>query len=204
MSHIRIALAVVSLTAAASLVALNPIASQAVSGSSHLCAGRTPTMVVDAHSAHVVHGTNGADVIQIEQAGHVVLAGQGSDVVCGSAGADTVSGQGGADLVLAGAGDDHVTGSAGADRLSGEAGADTLIGGGGADQVNGGGGIDTEFGQGGNDLLISSTWSDDLTGEAGNDDCVTEDGAVTTCDDADPADAGISVDTQVWIQITLP
>lgn len=204
MSHIRIALAVVSLTSAASLVVLNPVASQAVSGSSHLCAGRTPTMLVDAHSAHVVHGTSGADVIQIENAGHVVLAGRGNDVVCGSAGADTISGQGGADLVLAGAGNDHVTGSAGADRLFGGAGADTLIGGGGADQISGGLGVDTQLGQGGNDLLVASVRFDSLKGAAGNDDCVTEDGEVMACDDADSADSGISVSTGIWIQVTLP
>lgn len=204
MSRINSILAAFSLVTSASLLALTPTAADAVSHSSALCAGRTPTIVVDAHSSHVVRGTGGADVVAIEDAGHVVLAGRGDDIVCGSAGADTVSGQGGADLVLAGAGGDHVSGGAGADEISGQAGSDHLSGGAGADRLTGGAGVDVQNGQAGNDLVIGATASDHLNGSAGNDDCVMDDGDVVLCDDADAQDVGVSVDTEIYISLARP
>ena len=68
------------------------------------CNGSKATLVVTAHSKHVVKGTSHRDVIVVQDPGHVILAGAGNDIICGSAGHDVIDGGAGNDQIFAGQG----------------------------------------------------------------------------------------------------
>src|SRR5438270_8864820 len=86
----------------------NPI--HAVASQTPSCDGHAATITVTRHSPHVVHGTDGPDVIVIEAAGHVVDAGAGNDLVCGSGGHDVIDAGAGNDVVFGGGGKDTING----------------------------------------------------------------------------------------------
>ena len=131
------------------------------------CAGQVATVVVTAHSPHVVYGTGHHDVIAIHDSGHVVRARAGSDLVCGSAGQDVVYGGAGADHLYGnhgadhmygGHGDDTIRGRDGDDHLYGGPGADHMYGGPGDDYLRGGAGVDYCYGGTGHDLMHTDAY----------------------------------------------
>ncbi|WP_431268100.1 calcium-binding protein [Dankookia sp. P2] len=89
-------------------------------------------------------GTDGADVINVNEALSVVHAGAGADSIHGGSGADTILGEAGDDYADGGAGDDNLDGGAGDDLLFGGAGRDTLAGGEGWNRLFGGEGDDLD------------------------------------------------------------
>jgi len=117
---------------------------------------------------HIVEGTSGDDVIDVDYAGDLegdqIDNNDGNPLQPGAAGGDN-------DSVTAGAGNDYVDAGLGDDTVLGEEGNDTLIGGVGADQLFGGLGDDVIYlaegdsaeGGDGDDLFVLS----DL-GEAGS------------------------------------
>ena len=95
-----------------------------------------------------------------------VTTGRGADTITGNdAGQLLLDGQGGNDVIHGGGGDDTIQGDTDTDKVFGDAGADTVNGGDGGDEVDGGAGADQLFGDdpcvalsscgGGSDTLLA-------------------------------------------------
>lgn len=111
-------------------------------GSTVLCFGQAPTIVVAAP-------------------GLITTGTAGNDVILGTAGNDTIRGL---------AGDDRICGRGGDDVLEGNAGTDRLSGGDGDDVLRGGSGVGNQlFGAAGDDTIIAIGPSDTAHGGGGND-----------------------------------
>lgn len=143
------------------------------------CAGfafgsRTPRsgggmVVVGTHSADVLTGSGGNDII-CALGGDDIAKGRGRhDLILGAGGSDNLRGGGGRDLIRGQGSNDVIVGDEGADELHGNAGHDTLKGGRWHDVLRGGDGKDTLGGGGGNDLLNGGRASDSCRGGPGRD-----------------------------------
>ncbi|WP_146620154.1 calcium-binding protein [Acuticoccus sediminis] len=121
----------------------------------------------------------GNDVVEAYGGSDTIVGGAGNDSIYGGAdaddlyggdGSDLLAGRRGNDVLTGGAHDDRLYGAEGNDTLSGEAGNDTIGGQLGDDDLSGGDGRDILFGGGGHDRMGGDAGNDRLTGRRGNDD----------------------------------
>lgn len=133
----------------------------------------------------VIDGTDGADVIRIEERGGVIRVRIGDEPaeafartaqttvrVEAGGGNDRIIGPAGSTLALivdGGSGSDTIEGGSGDDDLDGGGGNDEVRGGGGDDVVAGGDGNDVLFGDAGNDVVLGGSGNDSLEGGGGAD-----------------------------------
>jgi uncharacterized surface anchored protein len=177
-------------------------------------------------STTTVCGTTGPDNITIsDDAGHVVMTGDGNDTVTVNGGGantidtgagndtvivngdgstkvvtgdgdDTVTVNGAGDAtVAAGAGNDSVSGGGGDDVFRGGPGEDQLLGASGSDTLRGGSDDDTLNGGAGDDTLGGGAGDDTLKGGRGNDTMMGGAGF-------DSADGGPGVDEATGCEVT--
>lgn len=123
-----------------------------------------------------ITGSEGADNLELGDAGNRILAGDGNDTVEGNKGNDQLYGQGGDD------------------RLEGDRGDDSLIGGQGADRLDGGRDNDVLFGNTGDDTLLGGRGDDELLGGAGADSI--DGGEGTDVVDYSGSSTGVDVDLE--------
>ena len=124
-------------------------------------------------------GTDGNDIINMEQDGYWVDGLTGDDAINAyklfdtayGGISNTISGGEGNDVITAGVGNDIVDGGEGNDTIAGIRGANTLMGGTGNDEINGGTGADTIYGGDGNDSITTGSGdvADYVDASAGND-----------------------------------
>lgn len=132
--------------------------------------GASIRAVVDGeHTMHIIHGTNGPDVIVTGGGPDVVFGGNGDDVICTGGGPDVIQGGNGSDRIFAGGGPDEVYGGNGDDVMYAGGGPDRVHGGPGNDVIEGEPGRDVLFGGAGDDVIFAGAGPDQVFGEAGND-----------------------------------